>query len=293
MIKVLVTGATGFLGNHVITQLIKLDCEIIATSLELHDDAAKYHWYDKVNYVPADLNKSRLDYFELFGNPDNLIHLAWEGLPNYNELYHVEKNLFNSYFFIKNMVKQGLKNVSVAGTCAEYGMQEGCLNEDMPTMPANSYALAKDSLRKFLEELKKTVDFNLTWLRIFYIYGSGQSSKSLLSQLQKAIKNGEKEFNMSPGDQIRDFIKVEEAANIISNLSLNNADNGIVNCCSGKPVTVLNFVQDYLKSVNYEMKLNLGYYPYSAFEPKAFWGNRTKLVTLRKRQSSFKRGTRI
>lgn len=277
MTKVLVTGATGFLGNHVIDKLMQHDCEIVATSLESQGNASKHHWYDKVTYVPADLNNNEQDFFELFGYPDGLVHLAWEGLPNYNEMYHIEKNLFNSYFFIKNMVKQGLKNVLVAGTCFEYGMQEGRLSEDMVTMPTNPYGMAKDSLRKFLEELKKTIDFNFTWLRLFYLYGTGQSPNSLLSQLDRAIKNGDVEFNMSPGDQIRDFIGVGEAAGIIAALSLNKLDNGIVNCCGGKPISVTDFVRDYLKTVGYEMRLNLGHYPYSVFEPMAFWGDRTKL----------------
>ncbi len=278
--KILVTGATGFLGNHVINKLTNQNCEIIATSIDSHEIASKFNWYSKVRYVQADLNNSNNNYFDLFNNPDSLIHLSWEGLPNFGEMYHIERNLFSNYLFIKNMIELGLKNVLVSGTCFEYGIQEGCLIEDMDTIPSNPYGLAKDSLRKFLEELKKTVDFNFTWLRLFYLYGIGQSPNSLLSQLQTAIDNKDNVFNMSPGDQIRDFINVEEVADIISKLSLKRLDSGIVNCCSGNPITVTEFVKNYLKSAGYEMKLNLGHYPYSLFEPMAFWGDRSKLDSI-------------
>ena len=278
--KILVTGATGFLGNHVINKLINQNCEIIATSIDSHELAAKLNWYNKVTYVQADLNNSNKDCFELFNNPDSLIHLSWEGLPNFGEMYHFERNLLSNYLFIKTMIELGLKNVLVSGTCFEYGIQEGCLVEDMVTIPSNPYGLAKDSLRKFLEELKKTTDFNFTWLRLFYLYGLGQSPNSLLSQLQMAIDKEDNEFNMSPGDQIRDFINVEEVADIISKLSLKKIDSGIVNCCSGNPISVTEFVEDYLNTAGYEMKLNLGYYPYSLFEPMAFWGDRSKLDSI-------------
>jgi len=103
--KVLITGATGFIGNHVIKELLKIeDCKIIATSLMSTDKAREFGWYDHVKYIKHDLNDSNKNYFTFFEKPDLLIHLAWQGLPNYTELFHFEKNLFLSYNFIKNLV---------------------------------------------------------------------------------------------------------------------------------------------------------------------------------------------
>ena len=66
-------------------------------------------------------------------------------------------------------------------------MKDGSLSEDMITDPQNPYALAKDTLRKFLFELKKKHPFDCKWIRLFYMYGEGQNANSLLSQLQTAL----------------------------------------------------------------------------------------------------------
>ncbi len=152
--NILVTGSTGFIGNYVVEELLKYNFDVIASGIrlkkEIHPD-----WLDKVTYIKADLNESRKDWFSFFEKPDMLIHLSWEGLPNYKELFHLERNLPNNYFFLKNMVENGCKKVAVTGTCFEYGIQSGALKEDLETKPDNPYALAKDCLRKFLEQLQK------------------------------------------------------------------------------------------------------------------------------------------
>lgn len=280
MKKILVTGASGFIGNHLINELLKYDVSIVATSVESLDEIKKYEWSEKVDYIQFNLNDLNDVSFELFNKPDQLIHLAWEGLPNYKELYHFEKNLFSNYNFIKKLVGEGLQKVSVIGTCFEYGMQEGCLSEEIPTSPSNPYGLAKDSLRKFIHELSLKINFEFNWFRLFYIYGKGQSPNSLLSSLERAIENGDKEFNMSPGDQIRDFISVNETVEIIAKLSLFDKECGIVNCCSGNPITVKEMVENKLKEMAKNIKLNLGHYPYPELEPFSFWGNRVKLNSI-------------
>src|SRR5205085_3838924 len=123
--------------------------------------------------------------------PDLAIHLAWEGLPNYKSAFHEEVNYPRHLAFLSNLLRNGLKDLSVTGTCFEYGMQEGCLTEDMPCYPANPYARAKDRLRTSLEQLQAEYDFVLKWIRLFYMYGKGQHPNSLLSQLDKALAAGE------------------------------------------------------------------------------------------------------
>ena len=277
-LKILVTGASGFIGNHLIKELLKnTNHEIIATSRDI-EKAKKYEWFSRVKYISYDLNsQEELNLFEYFDKPDKVIHLAWDGLTNYNDLIHIEKNLFNNYQFIKNLVANGLKDITITGTCFEYGMVNGCLSEDIQTNPSNSYAIAKDSLRKFIEELKKQYKFNYKWIRLFYMYGEGQGEKSLIALLDKAIQNGEKEFNMSGGEQLRDYLHIQEVVSKISKIALQNKiDNQVINCCSGKPISIRRFVENYLNEKNYSMKLNLGYYPYPTYEPMAFWGDNTK-----------------
>jgi len=281
--KVLITGATGFIGNHVIEEILKIEnCKIIATSLLSEDRAREFDWYDHVQYICHDLNEPNNNYFTFFEKPDILIHLAWQGLPNFAELFHFEQNLFLNYSFIKNLIKNGLKDLSVIGTCLEYGMYGGCLSEDFITNPITSYGLAKDTLRKFLEELNKFYHFSFKWIRLFYLYGEGQNPKSLLSQLDRALDNGEEVFNMSGGEQIRDYLPVEKVAEFIVKISLQNEVNGKINCCSGKPISIRQLVENHLKKRNKKIKLNLGYYPYLDYEPFTFWGDNRKLKSILK-----------
>jgi dTDP-6-deoxy-L-talose 4-dehydrogenase (NAD+) len=274
--KILVTGATGFIGRHFIPELINRGHEIIAAGMEDKNNL-QFPWLDKVRYIQYDLNESNDNCYDRLQRPDRLIHLCWAGLPNYKELFHLEKNLFNSYFFIKQLVLSGVKDVTVLGTCFEYGLQEGCLREEMETRPVNPYGLAKDCLRKFLQELNIKQPFNLKWVRLFYLYGAGQNKNSILELLKKALENNDAVFNMSGGEQQRDYLPVEKAAEYIAKIALKNDFSGIVNCCSGNPVSIRSLVENYLQDNHKSIKLNLGYYPYPDYEPMAFWGNNDKL----------------
>jgi len=279
--KVLVSGATGFIGNYIIRELLKWnDIKVIATSLDPITKVSNKEWFKDVKYKAQDLNEDKENYFTFFENPDLLIHLSWQDLPNYNELFHIERNLYTNYNFIKNMVQNGLRNLSIIGTCLEYGMQEGSLSEEMPTNPITAYGLAKDTLRKFIEELKKKFEFKFKWIRLFYIYGRGQNPKSILSQLDQALKNNEEVFNMSKGDQLRDYLQVEKVAEYIVQISLQNKINGIINCCSGDHVSIKELVKNHLKKRKKSIKLNLGYYDYPDYEPMAFWGDTRKLNSI-------------
>jgi len=280
-LKVLLTGATGFIGNYVIEELLKHRFSVLATSI-LPEEKIYFPWIKKVDYIQADLNENREDWFSFFRKPDLLIHLAWEGLPNYKELFHLERNFPNNCYLLKNMIENGLKKVVVTGTCLEYGMQSGVLKENLDTKPNNPYAMAKDCLRKFLEQLQRTTAFDLKWIRLFYIYGKGQRPDSILSQLEAALKREEKVFNMSGGEQLRDYMPVEKAAECIVKISMQDKISGTINCCSGKPITIKKMVNNYLAENKKNIGLNLGYYPYPDYEPMAFWGDNTKLNRIMK-----------
>ena len=274
--KILVTGATGFVGRHVINELLKYDHQLIVA---VRNKNSLNELKDKIKIIEFDLDNLQpgKNYFSELSSPDLLIHLAWQGLPNYKEKFHLEKNLPSHSAFLKNMVVNGLQNLVVTGTCFEYGMKEGCLSEDMESDPQNPYAIAKDKLRKFLEKLQEANSFNLKWIRLFYMYGMGQNPNSLLSQLEKAIQNGDTVFNMSGGEQLRDYLPIEKVAENIVSIALQNKTNGIINCCSGPPIKIKTFVENYLRKNNKKIKLNLGYYPYPDYEAMAFWGDDKKL----------------
>jgi len=277
--KILVTGATGFIGRHIVDYLFSSGkYEIITTATKSREEAESlYPVLKNTTYISKNLNDKEENYFSFFHNPDNVIHLSWEGLPNYNELFHIERNLPANFYFINNMIQNGLSDIAVAGTCFEYGLQNGCLNEEMHTAPVTVYGQAKDTLRKFIELLHKTYNFNMKWARFFYLYGEGQGKKTLYGQMEEAVKNNQKEFNMSLGEQLRDYITISQAAEYISKIALQNEITGIINCCSGKPISVRRFVENFFNERGVQIKLNLGYYPYPEFEPLAFWGDAGKL----------------
>ncbi|WP_018614944.1 NAD-dependent epimerase/dehydratase family protein [Segetibacter koreensis] len=281
MKKVLVTGASGFIGEYVIVELLKNNYSVIATSTSA-EKVKQRAWFSKVKFVPFNFKNYSADanYFQYFDKPDALIHLAWEGLPNYKSLFHFEENLPRHYAFIKNLVLNGLSDVTVTGTCFEYGFKQGCLTEETDTNPTNAYAIAKDALHKFLTQLQLYNPFVLKWVRLFYMHGKGQNPNSIFSQLEKAIENKQDTFNMSGGEQIRDYLRVEEVAEYIAKIAMQNKITGAINCCSGKPVKLKELIKNYLEEKKTNIHLNLGYYPYLDYEPMSFWGDNTKLKTI-------------
>jgi dTDP-6-deoxy-L-talose 4-dehydrogenase (NAD+) len=278
--RVLITGATGFIGNHIVNYFLKnYDFEVVATARD-KDRARSFEWFDRVEFIPFDISKSDLESYKLFGKVDILIHLSWSGLPNYKDMFHIERNLYENYNFIKSMILGGVKNINVIGTCFEYGMKSGSLSEDLECKPSNPYGLAKDTLNRFLVELSKKESFGLKWIRLFYMYGDGQSKNSIISQLERAVRDGEKVFNMSGGEQLRDYLIVEKIAEYIVKISIQTKTFGNINCCSGEPISIRKFIENYIIDNNLDIELNLGYYPYPDYEPMAFWGDDSKLKSI-------------
>jgi nucleoside-diphosphate-sugar epimerase len=274
--KILVTGATGFLGCPLVDILLKEGHRVIASSKD-PEKAWTKSWFSGVLYLPLDIKSPLDDPFGYFHEPDLLIHLAWEGLPCYEDLFHFEKNLPNHYRFLKAMIEGGLKSLLVAGTCLEYGLRDGCLTEDMDSRPNTAYGLAKDTLRKSLELLRKNTPFSLKWVRYFYLYCQHQASRGILSELDHALDRGEPVFNMSDGQQLRDYLPVETAARYTAKIAFQEKIQGIINCSSGRPVSIRVLVEEHLKRRGRHIRLNLGHYPYPEYEPMAFWGDTRRL----------------
>lgn len=275
--KILVTGATGFIGQHVIRCLLKRSgLEIIGTTRDLNK-AKKIDFFKKIKFIEIDLSIENRTIFHQLDSPDILIHLAWDNLPNYNELFHIKKNLVENKKFIFNMIDSGLKDITVSGTCFEYGMKSGCLHEKLIVSPSNPYGISKNSLRKFTENLQSDFNFSFKWLRLFYTFGERQGSGSLIAQIEKTAASSIKKFDMSGGEQIRDYLPANEMAELIVTCSLQKKIDGIINCCSGKPISIKNLVENYIQEKGYDIKINFGAYPYSDYEPMAFWGDNQKL----------------
>lgn len=213
--------------------------------------------------------------------PTHVILLSWPGLPNYQEPFHVTRNLPACVELIEKLVGVGLQRLVVAGTCYEYGLQNGPLQEDQLTNPVNCYAIAKDSLRRVISTRYTQQGLQWCWARIFYPFGNGQNPNSLLPSLQRAIDQGDAEFAMSSGRQIRDFVLVDQVAKFLLQLSTHPQAQGIYNCGSGHPVSLRELAEERITVSLSSTVLKLGVYPDRQDEPLAFWADTSKVSNLR------------
>ena len=261
-----VVGSTGFIGKNIRKQAGEVG----------------WKYYSSKRYLKLD-RTGEIDIFDskTWGNleaaeGDKIVMLSWKGLPNYEELFHLNENLLACFEFIRYAIKTGVKEVVVAGTCFEYGIQNGCLKESAECKPGNSYSVAKDTLRRMLECTLKIEDVKLKWLRIFYPYGIDQNERCLYPSLIKAIKESKPLFNTSQGDQIRDFIHIDKCCRMIIEVINEESAEGIINIGSGRPVSIRDFLEEQIKLNNGSIELNLGHYPRRKDEPLAFWADLDK-----------------
>jgi nucleoside-diphosphate-sugar epimerase len=277
MTRIAVTGASGFVGRHVLAALSTCDVDVVAharTPRPEHRGTGRRSW------TCFDMADPPVDVFDRLHQPDVVIHLAWDGLPNYLSPRHSGVELPAQVRFLRGLIAAGLKTLVVAGTCFEYGMQSGCLHEDMTPAPSNPYGTAKNDLRRGLERLNEASPFDLRWLRLFYLFGSGQSPASLYSQFHAAVRRGDSRFDMSAGDQVRDFMRIEDAAAAIADVALAARAPRVLNVCSGVPIAVRQIVERWRDESASRIELNLGVLPVPTYEPSAFWGDAGRLAAL-------------
>jgi len=274
--KVLLTGHSGFIGQNLLKFLLKKRINLFVTK---HNNIKIFK---KKNINIIDLNNS-LNQKKHLTNFDLVIHAAWSNLENYNSTNHIKKILPEHIKFLKKLIDLGAKNLIILGTCFELGDCFGEVKESQIMKPNTQYGKAKKKLYNKLISLQKKKKFNLTWMRIFYIYGPNQRNKSIFSMLKNfnAMQNG-KVFELTDGKQLRDYIHVTTLAKKIIDLSFLNKNFGIVNVCSGKPISVKNLVLKWKKKFKWKIKFKFGGKSLKKYEPNSFWGSTFKFKTILK-----------
>lgn len=272
--KILVTGANGYLGQGIVKQLLDDGQEVLAVdfNLDFVDDRAKK--------ISCDLFSVQ-NPFEYFCEPDVLLHLAWRDGFVHNSPNHLN-DLPKHYAFFENMIKSGLKQISVLGTMHEIGFFEGCIDENTPCKPLNLYGVAKNALRDATALLCKTNDVVFEWLRGYYIVGNSKFGNSIFSKITSAVEEGKKEFPFTTGKNKYDFIDYDEFAVQVAAACTQQDVTGIINICSGEPVSLADRVERFIKENDYDIKLKYGAFPDRAYDSDAVWGNSEKIKKILK-----------
>lgn len=270
MIKVLVTGANGYIGRHVVKELLDQGYNVDACDFRF--DGID----ERANKVNISIFSGEKDIYNKLGQPDICIHLAWRDGFIHNSDAHIG-DLSNHYVFLKNMVDGGLKHLSIMGTMHEVGYWEGEIDENTPTNPVSMYGIAKNTLRKSVELMIKEKNIILQWLRAYYIIGDDLKSNSIFSKICKMEEMGEESFPFTTGKNKYDFITVNELAKQIVAASTQQEVTGVINCCSGKPKSLSEKVEEFINEKGFKIRPEYGAFPDRPYDSPGVWGSCNKI----------------
>lgn len=275
MKKILVTGANGYIGRHIVKILLDEGCEVIALDVN-------YANVDKRAVCSEEsLFSGDREIFDKLGKPDVCIHAAWRDGFQHNAPSHM-LDLSKHYEFLKNMVEGGLKQLIVMGTMHEVGYWEGEIDEATPCNPTSLYGISKNALREATLQLKAThPELIVQWLRGFYILGDDQMNHSIFTKIMEAEKEGKTEFPFTSGKNKYDFIDVNEMSQDIAHIAQQDNVQGVINICTGNPISLGEKVESFIKEKGYNIKLAYGKFPDREYDSPAIWGNPNKVNKVR------------
>lgn len=270
--KILVTGANGYLGQGVVRQLLDDGNEVIATdySCENVDHRAIIKTCDLFNIEAP---------YEYFERPDIVLHMAWRDGFIHNSIHHIN-DIPHHYNFLKSLIENGIKRIIGMGSMHEVGFYEGSINENTPANPMSLYGISKNTLRNAVQLLCKEYDVEFQWLRGYYIVGNTQFGCSIFSKITSAEKNGQLLFPFTTGQNQWDFIDYEQFCEQVAAVAEQDEINGIINICSGRPEKLADRVERFIKEQKYAIKLDYGKFPDRQYDSKAVWGDNNKITMI-------------
>ena len=276
--KILVTGANGYLGQGIVRIILNNGHCVVATDFN-------------TQFVDERAERIVCNLFEVdnpysfFGEPDVLLHLAWrDGFVHYSSA-HID-DLPKHYAFIKKMVDGGIQQVAVMGSMHEIGFFEGSINESTPCHPTTPYGIGKNALRDLTQMICKQKNIVFQWLRGYYIVGSSKFGSSIFSKITAAVDEGKTEFPFTLGQNQYDFIDYPDFCAQVAAVVGQKNEQGIINICSGKPEKLADRVERFIKENDYRIKLQYGAFPDRPYDSKAVWGNDTKIRKIMENQTN-------
>lgn len=277
-LKILVTGANGYLGQGIVRSILNNGHCVVATDFN-------------TQFVDERAERIVCNLFEVdnpysfFGEPDVLLHLAWrDGFVHYSSA-HID-DLPKHYAFIKKMVDGGIQQVAVMGSMHEIGFFEGSINESTPCHPTTPYGIAKNALRDLTQMICKQKNIVFQWLRGYYIVGNSKFGSSIFSKITAAVDEGKTEFPFTLGQNQYDFIDYPDFCAQVAAVVGQKNEQGIINICSGKPEKLADRVERFIKENDYRIKLQYGAFPDRPYDSKAVWGNDTKIRKIMENQTN-------
>lgn len=268
--RILVTGAAGYIGRHVVQQALDLGHEVIAA--DFHFNGVD----ERAEQCAVSLFSGDRDIYEKVGRPDVCIHMAWRDGFVHNSNAHMD-DLSSHIIFLRNMMAGGLPSVAVMGTMHEVGYWEGAIDENTPCNPLSQYGIAKNAMRQSLMLLANQYNCTLHWLRAYYIVGDSSRGNSIFSKIAKAAEEGKKEFPFTTGKNKYDFINVDELGKMISVASTQKEITGIINVCTGEPMSLADRVEKFIKDEGFDIQLQYGAFPDRPYDSPGTWGDATKI----------------
>ncbi len=225
--KVLITGASGFIGQHIAEKFLNCKYDVLLIS-------RKSNLLGKFNFLKADLEIRDTYIKEIINfNPDVLVHLAWDGIPDFS-LDKSIRNLNTSINFISTILDSCcLKKILISGSCFEVNNIKGAISEDNIGSPKDNFTWAKHSLLLWLKSQKYNYNFDYAWMRIFYSYGPGQREKSLIPLIYSGFRNNDLPDIRNPFNK-NDYIYISDVADAFEAAVANSIKSGIYNIGSGE-----------------------------------------------------------
>lgn len=266
---VLVTGASGYIGSNVVSALLDLGHEVIAAGFESAEVDSR------ATFVQGDIFAVE-NPFEHFHKPDICIHLAWRNGFDHNNPSHIE-DLSAHLCFLTRLIEGGLRHLSVMGSMHEVGYFEGAITAEVPTHPESFYGVAKNALREALEVVRHAHPFVFQWLRGYYIVGQDERNHSVFTKLKEAALRGDATFPFTSGTNMYDFISVEDLALEIALASTQTTVQGIINCASGKPVSLKDQADSFITENCLSIQLDIGAFPDRVYDSPIVYGDVTEI----------------